>query len=377
MFNSVKSKFWGLAMLCFVVFFAACEKDKVTPDSGNSDIQGQNLVRAIQNTVTSTSNEEGDSVDYELDCFQFLYPIQLDIPGQGILDIDNEDAFYNALDQWFEDNEDEEDVENYPTFVFPIQVILEDGTTQSIASEEELCELYEECFEGEYGDEWDDDEWGNDDYDDEWHEDYEEEMCFTFEFPVNIVLPDGTTSTANTEEEVEDIFYDWFDANEDADEETYPTFEYPLTIVLLEDSTTSIINSDEELEEVFEDCYDDFFEDCFEVNYPVDVQLPDGTVSNAADEDAFYDIIDAWYEGLGEDEEPEDYPTFVYPIDVTLDDGTVQTVSSEEELEELYEQCYEEECPVDGEALNTGGNEQVATKTVLKRKVNRKSAVNR
>ena len=257
-------------------------------------------------------------------------------------------------------------MDNYPTLVFPIQVTLEDGTTQGVGSEEELCELYEECFADEFGDDWDEGDWG--DYDDEWEDDFdhEEDMCFTFQFPVNVALPDGSTSSANTEEELEGIFEDWYENNPD-EEEAYPTFAYPLTVILLEDSTTQTINSDDELEELFEDCYDDFFEECFEINYPVQVQLPDGTVSEASDEEAFYDILDTWYEGLADNEEPETYPTFVFPIEVTLEDGTVQTVNSEEDLEELYEECYGEICPVDGEVLNTGGDIQAAGKVVLKR----------
>ncbi|MGB0929922.1 MAG: hypothetical protein ACPGVB_04050 [Chitinophagales bacterium] len=364
----MSKSFLGLAMLCFVLFLASCEKDGAVLDNLNSDTTSQNFVRAIQNSSAVTNGENEDSTDYEIDCFDFVYPFQLDIPGQGILDIASEEAFYDALDEWFDENEGEEDVEDYPTFVFPVQVVLEDGTAQSIADEEELCELHEEC----YGDDWEDEgDWDDED----WDEEHEEDMCFTFQFPVNIVLPDGTVSTANSEEELEGIFYNWFEENEE-EEETYPTFEYPLTVEL-EDSTTQVINSDEELDELFDDCYDDFFEDCFEVNYPVDVQFPDGTVSNAADEDAFYDLIDTWYDALEEDEEPEDYPTFVYPIDVTFEDGTIETVNNEDDLEELYEECYEEECPVDGEALNTGGDEQVATKTVLKRKVNREGAAKR
>lgn len=371
MFRSMSKSFLGLMMLCFVLFLASCEKDGAVLDNPNSDATSQNFVRAIQNSANTTSAESEDSTYYEMDCFDFVYPLQLDIPGQGILDIDSEEAFYDVLDEWFEENEDEEDVEDYPTFVFPVQVILEDNTTQSIADEEELCQLYYEC----YGDDWDDeDDWNDEDYDEEEWDEYEENMCFIFQFPLNVVLPDETVSTANSEEEVEDIFYDWFEENEDEEEETYPTFEYPLTVILLEDSTTLVINDDEELDELFEDCYDDFFEDCFEVNYPVDIEFPDGTVSNAADEDEFYDLIEAWYDALEEGEELEEYPTFVYPIEVTFEDGTIETVTNEDDLEELYEECYDEECPIDGEALNTGGDKKIATKTVLKQKISRTKA---
>lgn len=360
----MRASLWGLMMVGLVIFFVACEKDKVTPEIPNdNNLQTQNFVHNLQSAAESqgADGEPEDSTDYELECFDFVYPIEVNIPNQEVVSVNSEDEFFDVLDQWFEANEEEEDLEDFPTLVFPIQVTLEDGTMESIGDEEELCELYETCFEDEFGEDWNEDE--------DWDEDYEheEDMCFTFEFPVTVNLPDGSSSAANTEEELEDIFDDWFENNED--EEAFPTFAYPVTVVLLEDSTTQIINSDEELDELFEECYDDFFEDCFEVNYPVEVELPDGTVLNAIDEEAFYDILDDWYDGLEEDEEPEDYPTFVYPIEVTLEDGTVESVEDEEDLEELYEECYGEICPVDGEVLNTGGDIQAATKTVLKRKV--------
>ncbi|MGB1241235.1 MAG: hypothetical protein ACPG49_01850 [Chitinophagales bacterium] len=360
MFKSMRWSFWTLVMTCSILFFAACEKDQAMLEPVNSDAPIQNFVRAIQSSANSSAEE--DSTGYGIDCFEFVFPIEVNIPGSNATTVDSEEAFFDLLDEWFEDNENENDIEDYPTFVFPIQVILDDSTSQIVQNEEELCELHEDCFEEEY-ENWEDEDWND--------EDYEDEMCFTFQFPVNVVLPDGTVSIAGSEEAVEDIFYDWFDENGEEEEETYPTFEYPLTVVLLEDSTTQIINSDDELDELFEECFDHFFENCFEVNYPVDVALPDGTVLNAADEDAFYDIIDTWFEGIEEDEELENFPSYVYPIEVTLEDNTVESVENEEALETLYEDCYEEECPVDGAALNTGGNQQVATKTVLKRKTSK------
>ncbi len=366
MFKSMKGSFWFLVMTCSVLFFVACEKDQAVLEPVNSDVQTQNFVRAIQSSANSSLEEE-DSTDYGIDCFEFVFPIEVSVPGSDVTMVFREDPIFHLLDQCFEENEDEENIEEYPTFVFPVQVILDDSTTQSIQNEEELCELYEECFEGGYGD-WEGEDWGDEEWEDWDDEDYEEEMCFTFQFPVNVVLPDGTVSAADSEEAVEDIFYNWFDENGEEEEDTYPTFEYPLTVVLLEDSSTQVINSDEELDELFEECFDHFFEDCFEVNYPVDVALPDGTVLNAVDEDAFYDIIDTWFEGIDEDNEIENFPSYVYPIEVTLEDNTVESVENEEALEALYENCYEEECPVDGAALNTGGDQQVATKTVLKRK---------
>ena len=97
--------------------------------------------------------------------------------------------------------------------------------------DDELDDLDEEC----YGDDFED--------------------CFTFNFPIQFTLPDGTTVTANSEEEAEETLDTWYEQNPDSEED--PLLVYPISVTL-DDGTVQEINNDDELEELFEECYGEF-----------------------------------------------------------------------------------------------------------------------
>ena len=117
--------------------------------------------------------------------------------------------------------------------VFPIDVVLEDGTTQTVQSEEELEELFEEC----------------EDYDGDF------EDCFTINYPVTLIFPDASEVSVDSDDALETAIEDYYIAN--PDEEECPTFAYPIEVTL-EDGTVQTINNEEELIELFEECYDDW-----------------------------------------------------------------------------------------------------------------------
>ena len=78
-----------------------------------------------------------------------------------------------------------------------------------------------------------------------------DEYCFTINYPVTVVFPDGSTVTANDEMELETIEDDYELANPDSVEE--PTLSFPITITF-EDGTTQEVGSEEELEIIEDGC---------------------------------------------------------------------------------------------------------------------------
>ncbi len=121
MFKSMRASLWGLMMLGLVVFLVACEKDKVTPETLNgNNLQTQNFVHSLQSAADSqgVDGESEDSTDYELECFEFIYPIEVNIPNQGVVSVNSEEEFFDVLDQWFEANEEEEDLEDFLRLFF-------------------------------------------------------------------------------------------------------------------------------------------------------------------------------------------------------------------------------------------------------------------
>ena len=327
-----------------------------------------NLDTTIQDTV---KDEDGDGdYDHPLDeCFEFIFPLDITLPGQGSQTVNSDEEIDDLLEKWFEENPN---ATEDPDLLYPIQVSRPDGSTLTIASEQVLDSLFNECYdehelecdEDDWGyddeDDWDDEDW--DDYDD-WEDAWEEVACVEFVFPLSVQLPNGDTKTAQNEEELIDIYEAWFEEILDGDEdeiEEFPTFVFPIEVIV-GDSTRLSIQSEEELEDIAFDCFDEFFEDCFEIVFPITINLPDGTSVVANSYEECEEIFEAWEEQHPDsDEEPE----IAFPIKVTLEDGTEKTVSSEEELEDLFDDCYEE-WDLDFTDVLSEGTKAASTKAVL------------
>lgn len=168
-----------------------------------------------------------DDEDWEEDCFEFVYPLTLVLPDATTISVNDDDELEDAVENWYEQNPDSEED---PSFVYPIEVSIE-GEAASIAinSDEELEILVEEC----YGD------------------DFEE--CFEIVFPINLILPGASPSPVNDLDELYAAVDAWYEANPNSSED--PTIEFPITVIL-EDGTEETINNEEELDDLFEDCYE-------------------------------------------------------------------------------------------------------------------------
>jgi hypothetical protein len=154
----------------------------------------------------------------------------LNFPDGNTATINDDEELEDTIDNWFE-VQGEEAEEPVPTF--PITIVWEeDGEEEVLNNIEELEEAFEECEDHE------------DCYEDE--EDYEE--CFTFNFPIDFTSEDGTTTTINSEEELEE-FLDMADEDE-LDLEVV----YPIIVTLTEDGSQVDVNDDDELEELYDSC---------------------------------------------------------------------------------------------------------------------------
>jgi hypothetical protein len=169
--------------------------------------------------------------------------------------------------------------------------------------------------------------------------------CFTFNYPIEVVLTDGSTaSSAN-----DDAFFELL-----ANGAEIIDFVYPFSVTLADESEATI-NGFEELIEVLTTCFGDFddwdddgdwdgdhgdcpddfdFEgDCFEITYPLTVAVNGENVTIESDED-FEELLSS-FEGdtISEFE-------FVFPFNVFIfaDSSTVE-IASEEDLEDVIESC--------------------------------------
>jgi hypothetical protein len=76
--------------------------------------------------------------------------------------------------------------------------------------------------------------------------------------------------------------------------------------------------------------YFDFGLECFDLNYPLDLILDDGSIVTVNDNDEFGNVMFNQY-----------VVNFVYPLSVTLEeDGSVVTVNNETEFEVIFNDCF-------------------------------------
>lgn len=308
--RNLSSLFSLLIVAAFLM--TSCKKENLNLSENGT--QGNNTVSNLVNgNGNENGGENGDEGDFS-DCFTINYPIEVQNEDGTTTAINNDDELEAAFDAAGYD----EDIE----LVYPIDVtITEDGSTATMESDDDVDDLFEACF-GEWDD---DDEDGEHPCDDDFDMDFTE--CFTPVFPIDVIV-DGNTTTINDIDELEAFW-------EGLDYDSEPEIVYPIDIVLTENDSTVTINDDDELEAAIEDCYGDWddydeddYDECFTLNYPVDVVLEDGSTQTVNNDDE----LEAAFEGTGDD--------FVYPIDVTMTaDGATQTVNEEEDWDAVFESC--------------------------------------
>lgn len=329
-----------IALFSFAgIFFTSCEKE------GTNELIDETIENVITGRDYTNGVQSGDSTD----CFEIVFPIQINLPGTGVVSVDGYLDLATQVGAWYDANPNSPDE---PSPVFPIDVILEDGTQESLADEAAFEALLINCFGEDWDedcedicddDEYDDDDEEDDDEEDEdddydCDEDFEDEFCLEIVYPVSLVLPDGTNATANNDDELQQIIEDFYDSNPDYEDDEFELV-FPIDVIL-PDGTTQTVNNEDELWGLadmhceYED--DDDYEECFEINFPVTLVFSDGSTVLVNNEDEAEDAEDAF-----EDANPDldDEYTFEFPINVTLDDGTVQTLNNDAELEGLEDSC--------------------------------------
>ena len=75
---------------------------------------------------------------------------------------------------------------------------------------------------------------------------------------------------------------------------------------------------------------------CFDIVYPITIQMPDGsTLSIDGEEDTDLEIVKNYYE----ENDSEEKPSMVFPITIITYEGVTKTISSEEEMSDAYRGC--------------------------------------
>jgi len=210
-------------------------------------------------------------------CFEMQLPISITTKAGEVVEFKSYEEIMETLTELFRNNEivDFEEI----TLNYPVTVILKDGATEAITSEEELEKVIEACEDNRgHG-------WGNDDDDDR----------------------------------DEDWGFGDFDFGD-----------FDLDGIMFEDFDLSQFD--------FSDFQNlgDFKIFCFEINFPIVVNVSDEERISAEN---FGDLIQQMFEVILTNRDKEIEPKVDYPITVTMEDGTIKTINTNDEFEELAKNC--------------------------------------
>jgi len=170
-------------------------------------------------------------IDNVTSCFSLDYDglFVRDEEGNDI-QIDDEDDFIETI------------ADRFVMFVYPFNLIAEDGTTITVNSTEELFDALASC-NGIYQDSFDyDDDWGW-----EVEEGFEYIGCYQLAFPYSVELSDGTQVSVENHQQLCDLLV----------QGSIVDYVYPLTLTDEDGNTITIDNADALYEEI-ESCYDDY-----------------------------------------------------------------------------------------------------------------------
>ncbi|MFN0213908.1 MAG: hypothetical protein ACKVT2_06595 [Saprospiraceae bacterium] len=177
--------------------------------------------------------------------------------------------------------------------------------------------------------------------------------CYELVFPVSIVLPDGSTQEVNSYEEIKLALRTYFGTHGGGPRPHHSdrpllSFEFPISVIN-EDGDIITMDSDEELRRLRADCAGATFGNhgprghgdhglaCFEIVFPITIAFPDGTTAEVADRQALRQLLRTWREN---NPGATQRPRIVFPITVKMDDdGSLVTVNSPQELRQLKQDC--------------------------------------
>lgn len=199
------------------------------------DLEGEGRDGRGKGGKKKGGKEKGDRGNKGLKCFSISYPVTIIFEDGTSQTIDSRAAGKEAFAAYKEVNPE---ASERPELQFPVNITLADGTSQDVATEEEFDLLKDSC-EGAFGE-------GRGDRD-------KGERCFALVYPVTFGFTDGSTVSVDSREDRRSAIQEFKEANPGIAER--PSLQFPIT-VSFEDETTQSIASQEELEVLADTCDD-------------------------------------------------------------------------------------------------------------------------
>lgn len=107
-------------------------------DDGDDDNEGRRRNR--RGNHGGGGHGGGNCPDY--DCFDLVYPVSYMMPDSSLITSPSQDSINVLIRTWFSDNPGQQ---GRPQLQFPVDIIFEDGTTQTVTTEAELRQALAAC----------------------------------------------------------------------------------------------------------------------------------------------------------------------------------------------------------------------------------------
>ena len=225
---------FNVLLLVLVLLFASCREEEFEFVEGPQEevLEANSRVASLLQR-TSTKDGSYDNIIDNANCITVQLPITVVVNGLEI-NVDSEDDFDTIEDVFDALDDDEDSLE----ILFPITVILSDYTEIVISSEDELEDLIDDCS-------------GENEPDDDIE-------CADIQYPV-------TASIFNSNNEVLDVITftndrDLYRFIDDLEDDDIVNLDFPITVVLFDGSEVRV-NDLDTLEDILDDASDDCDED--------------------------------------------------------------------------------------------------------------------
>ena len=256
----------------------------------------------------------GDELRFAGDCFQLVYPVTIALPDATEVTVDSAGGIRAALRTWLAANPDRDRPTRRPRLVFPIEVQLRDGNLETIATPEGLRLLIRGCRP-------------------------EAEPCFALVYPLTYIFGDSSITFASADE-VRIAFrrYRHRVGNRPLRDHERPRLVFP---VQAETANGEIVTLDsfEAMRRLRASCGGDRGNggrpngnpNCYSFVFPISGVNPAGTTVTVTNEAGLRRML-SHANGRGRFE-------IVFPINVTLADGTVREIASAEAFRLFRASC--------------------------------------
>ncbi|WP_421795647.1 hypothetical protein [Haliscomenobacter sp.] len=285
------------------VLFTACQKEDLVVSEDNFTLGDPLLGQGPRGPRDTTRC-----------CFEFVFPISVELPNGDTLVIDGERQHKNFIERWKNSS-----LNGRPKIIFPIEVTLADGSNTTLNSPEELKKLIESCLPDRPS----------------------LKPCYKVIFPVQVKLPNDSTITINSADAFAALLKRWRDKHPNADR--HPQIVIPYQVEKA-DGTIVRISGADDLRKILAECkpgpdrpslgHDP--RPCFRIVFPDTIQHPDGSTAIAQDAEDFAKQALAWRRA----HPAANGATIVkIPFGIVYRDSTTAVIASAEDLRKANAKC--------------------------------------